>query len=277
MMDPRGRRRLNRKCRWTPSRQPSAAWRAIDQANRIFGPDGWSREVVELRNPANREREGVFSAAYVAKVRVTLRIETGEVAREGYGCGEGRGATPFDAHDHGLKAAELDATLRTLASFGAGLGLHAFTDNGDGSPGRKTEPVGPEPAPAADSLNAGAPTPDVVRGTQTAAEEPRDATPGQVDVMLPKLPVARSPEHLRHVRAQPCLICDRRPSDAHHLRFMQPRAMSRKVSDEFTVPLCRRHHQLLHRDPDERAWWSAYGVDPVAIAEALWRESRQSE
>ena len=51
---------------------------------------------------------------------------------------------------------------------------------------------------------------------------------------------------------QPCLICGRKPSDPHHLRFAQPRALGRKASDEFTVPLCRIHHRLAHRRRQRR-------------------------
>ena len=50
--------------------------------------------------------------------------------------------------------------------------------------------------------------------------------------------------------------------------------MGRKVSDEYTVPLCRRHHDLLHRDPNEADWWASLGIDPLAIADELWRESQ---
>src|SRR5262249_31710714 len=57
----------------------------------------------------------------------------------------------------------------------------------------------------------------------------------------------RDRDHIRHVMKQPCLICGRRPSDPHHLRFAQARALGRKVSDEFTVPLCRTHHREIHR------------------------------
>jgi hypothetical protein len=69
---------------------------------------------------------------------------------------------------------------------------------------------------------------------------------------------------------QACLICDRRPSDPHHLRFAQSQALGRKVSDEFTVPLCRVHHREIHRCGDEAAWWNKTGVDPTAAARALW-------
>ena len=57
----------------------------------------------------------------------------------------------------------------------------------------------------------------------------------------------RDKAHLRYVAQQPCLLCGRKPSDPHHLRFMQPRALGRKASDEFSVPLCRIHHRLVHR------------------------------
>jgi ERF superfamily len=44
----------------------------------------------------------------------------------------------------------------------------------------------------------------------------------------------RDRDHVRFVAKQPCLICARRPADPHHLRFVQHRALGRKVSDEFT-------------------------------------------
>ena len=84
----------------------------------------------------------------------------------------------------------------------------------------------------------------------------------------------RDRDHVRFVAQQPCLICGRKPSDAHHLRFAQSRALGRKVSDEFTVPLCRGHHRELHRHGDEAAWWEKSGIDPLSQAFALWRITR---
>jgi ERF superfamily protein len=84
----------------------------------------------------------------------------------------------------------------------------------------------------------------------------------------------RNREHLRYVAQQACLLCGRKPSDAHHLGFTQPRALGRKVSDEFAVPLCRIHHRLLHRSRDERAWWRQAGIDPIKVARKLWKETR---
>ena len=84
----------------------------------------------------------------------------------------------------------------------------------------------------------------------------------------------RNREHLRYVAQQACLLCGRKPSDPHHLGFTQPRALGRKVSDEFAVPLCRGHHRAVHRSRNERAWWQLAGIDPIKVARRLWRETR---
>ena len=84
----------------------------------------------------------------------------------------------------------------------------------------------------------------------------------------------RNREHLHYVAQQACLVCGRKPSDPHHLGFTQPRALGRKVSDEFAVPLCRGHHRAVHRSRDERAWWRQAGIDPIKVARRLWRETR---
>jgi hypothetical protein len=84
----------------------------------------------------------------------------------------------------------------------------------------------------------------------------------------------RNREHLRHVAQQACLVCGRKPSDPHHLGFTQPRALGRKVSDEFAVPLCRGHHRAVHRSRDERAWWRRTGIEPIKVAHRLWEATR---
>jgi hypothetical protein len=83
----------------------------------------------------------------------------------------------------------------------------------------------------------------------------------------------RDRDHVRFVAQQSCLVCGRQPCDAHHLRFAQNRALGRKVSDEFTVPLCRGHHRELHRHGDEAVWWDKFGLDPAGAARALWLET----
>ena len=86
----------------------------------------------------------------------------------------------------------------------------------------------------------------------------------------------RDKEHCRYLTTQPCIVCGRMPSEAHHIRFAQPRALGRKVSDEYTVPVCRLHHRELHRYGDEASWWVAVNVDPLPVALELWRRSKSS-
>jgi ERF superfamily len=83
----------------------------------------------------------------------------------------------------------------------------------------------------------------------------------------------RDRDHIRHVIKQPCLVCGRRPSDPHHLRFAQSRALGRKAGDQFTVPLCRVHHREVHRYGNEESWWRKSGIDPLAAARALWLQT----
>jgi hypothetical protein len=84
----------------------------------------------------------------------------------------------------------------------------------------------------------------------------------------------RDKTHLRFVALQPCLLCGRSPSDPHHLRFAQPRALGRKTSDEFVVPLCRAHHRQNHQTGDEIGWWKSNRIDPMTAAGRLWAISR---
>lgn len=83
--------------------------------------------------------------------------------------------------------------------------------------------------------------------------------------------------HLKFVSTQPCVICGRTPSDAHHVKFAEQPAMGRKVSDRFTVPLCRLHHRELHRRGNERSWWQRSGIAPLDVAAALWETTHPLE
>jgi hypothetical protein len=103
------------------------------------------------------------------------------------------------------------------------------------------------------------------------AEQTSAATQtNKIVLVFPEPRRVRDRDHIRHVIKQPCLVCGRRPSDPHHLRFAQSRALGCKVSDEFTVPLCRGHHRELHRYGDEAGWWQKLGLDPTGAARALW-------
>jgi hypothetical protein len=115
-------------------------------------------------------------------------------------------------------------------------------------------------------------------GPRAGATQPETNPPSRNRIDKSVLALAeprriRDREHVRHVAHQSCLVCGRRPCDAHHLRFTQSRALGRKVSDEFTVPLCRGHHRELHSHGDETVWWRKVAIEPIAAAGALWLET----
>jgi len=113
-------------------------------------------------------------------------------------------------------------------------------------------------------------------GTTAFTDQSLDGQTLQINKSVLEFPEprrVRDRDHIRHVIKQPCLICGRRPSDPHHLRFVQSRALGRKVSDEFTVPLCRTHHREVHRCGEEGSWWQKTAIDPLAAARTLWLET----
>jgi hypothetical protein len=124
------------------------------------------------------------------------------------------------------------------------------------------------PAPPHDSQPAGRPAGAVVRVSHSA-----HAVPSQRQVVSRTRRI-RDMRHLEFVTTQPCRVCGRHPCEAHHLRFAQPRALGRRVSDEFTVPLCRIHHDEIHRRGDEVAWWASINLDPLPTAHRLWQHTR---
>ena len=140
----------------------------------------------------------------------------------------------------------------------------------------KLEAIGPDGADSskAEKRNVASPRPYAPNAT---AEKPkrhrRSRAIDKSALAVPESRRVRDRDHVRSVAQRPCLICGRRPADAHHLRFAQSRALGRKVSDELTVPLCRGHHREVHRYGDEAAWWRNAGVDPTPAARSLWLES----
>jgi hypothetical protein len=106
-------------------------------------------------------------------------------------------------------------------------------------------------------------------------KKPRRSVVDKTVLSLPTPRRIRDRDHVKSVAKQPCLVCGRRPADPHHLRFAQSAALGRKVSDEFTIPLCRGHHREVHRCADEAAWWSKTGIDPTAAARVLWLKAHK--
>ena len=290
-------------------------WYAISEANRIFGFDGWSRETIESKCILARENRGTFLAVYIAKVRITVRTDGTAIIREGHGTGEGRGTSPGEVHDIALKVAETDATKRALATFGKPFGLELYRGGKTASSPKPlpsqtavTGPAVPLHADARLGFHPDDTTPiprpsryygrrqdlvtrDRAQGRRNLVVPPSAGTsivlvaspglvPGQIDKSL--LAIAepkrlRDKAHLRFVASQSCLVCGRQPSDPHHLRFAQPRALGLKVSDEFTVPLCRGHHRQLHQAGNEVAWWDNLKINALEIAKELWQQSHATD
>ena len=277
-------------------------WHVVAEVNRIFGFEGWDRETVASDCVWTKQQGSRYCAAYVARVRITVRAGETRIVREGCGVGESSALSPGQAHEFAAKAAETDATKRALMTFGNAFGLSLYGGTGAtpvsnrasgaracrripsklsrkhrsrrhqhrseerpglSSKGPSTTSVTPDHVPAADSFPGDRDEPGFrpVDKSVLALAEPRRI---------------RDPEHLRLVASQSCLVCGRSPAEAHHLRFAQPRAMSRKVSDEFTVPLCALHHRDLHARGDEEAWWEERKIEPLGVANELWSESRRT-
>ena len=282
-------------------------WFAISEANRIFGFDAWSRETVETRCVLARENRGSFLAVYIAKVRITVQADGVTIVREGHGSGEGRGPSPGEVHDIALKAAETDGTKRALATFGKPFGLELYRKDKNialqslptlkpstaspptqprfGSHPDDTTPI-PRPSHYYGRRHQGSMT-ELLHQDQARTREDNAAAPplapaaptlrpdkidkSQLTIAEPKR--LRDKAHLKFVASQPCLVCGRQPSDPHHLRFAQPRAIGLKVSDEFTVPLCRGHHRQLHQTGNEVAWWEDLQINAFEIARGLWEQT----
>jgi hypothetical protein len=130
---------------------------------------------------------------------------------------------------------------------------------------------------AAESVAGSPPQAQGGEGSAPTLSPSAPAASDEITLAIAKPRRYRNKEHLRFVARQACLICGRQPSDPHHLRYAQPRALGRKASDEFTVPLCRTHHREVHRVGNEQAWWQAVGIDPFSVAQTLWNKTRVNE
>jgi hypothetical protein len=177
------------------------------------------------------------------------------------------------------------AAKNTLTTEDAGAVETAFRDRMqvlEPGPELSTQAVGSKPADIASPVGSTGPNNPTSDETGAQKRPSDEHEHGLKRVEKSVLTIAeprryRNKEHLRFVAQQACLVCGRAPSDPHHLRFTQPRALGRKVSDEFVTPLCRIHHRAVHRAGDERAWWKQAGIDPVKIARKLWKNTRLND
>jgi len=304
-------------------------WYVIAEANRIFGFDAWDRETSANTCVWTKHVGARYCAAYVARVRITVRAGDATVTREGCGSGESNESTPGQAHDRASKIAETDATKRALSTFGNCFGLTLYAGKTNiqdahdvlsiaqpANNNRKNEVSGgssvailpnepqyglshsasdrtgePNSVEASEQEPTRAPSDPSVSAIEDAAallglRETKLSSDGmglvrkaqacRIDksrLALAEPSRIRDPAHLKYVAEQPCMICGRLPCEAHHIRYSQPRAMGRKSSDSYTVPLCATHHRELHSRGNERAWWAGRGRDPMPVADELWKNS----
>ncbi len=268
-------------------------WHVLAEANRIFGFDGWDRESVTSTCVWTKQIGTRFAAAYVTRVRITVRAGEERIVREGCGAGESNAASPGQAHEFAAKAAETDATKRALSTFGNSFGLSLYAGASDQS-GRRVASglaavvpsVGAKQSAPPSQVNGKSGDPDeevspspvalVLPETGMAPEiEVADRRPIDKSLLaIPEMKRLRDKDHLQFVASHPCLVCGRLPAEAHHLKFPQPSALGRKVSDAFTVPLCALHHRDLHTTGYEVAWWEKKKIDPLPVANDLWNISR---
>jgi len=318
-------------------------WHVIDEANRVFGFDGWDRETVSAECVWQDVRQTPKACSYAVRVRIRVRAGKTIVSREGTGIGHGTGSTLGEAHESALKEAETDATKRALITFGNLFGLALYDKERAGVQRTKANGHDTSVAPVVWTLMTGNAPPRVCdtpqqfcsaaketlrqvksidelealwtgnapviaqlrairpelrtkrgihyadlledlyrqqHGTleqqarQQTSEAPAADTPELATIIPRRL---RDPAHLKYLASLPCLVCGRAPSHAHHLRFVQPRSLGSKASDEWTVPLCPIHHRSLHDTGREEEWWQAKGVDAKAEAGRLWFKTHGRE
>jgi DNA recombination protein Rad52 len=99
----------------------------IDEANRIFGYDGWSYTVTRLNKVyelAGVDKWGKeqWNIGFEAIVKVTLIGANGTVTREDVGVGENSQSSYMKAYDTASKASVSDALKRALRTFGNQFG-----------------------------------------------------------------------------------------------------------------------------------------------------------
>ncbi|MBB4380713.1 ERF family protein [Bradyrhizobium sp. SBR1B] len=199
-------------------------------------------------------RSPALSSTFSAELRDRLLIQLGEIANE-------EGLLVWAKTSLPLKSTLVEADARLVeAAYQKRLETSADPEL---SPAQQEDVLSGEQMPIKQHV-----------GGDASEARASEAETQQTGLAFPKEPPGkRSKAHLLFIREQPCLVCKRIPSDAHHIKFAQPRALGRKVSDEFTVPLCRLHHQTLHRHGNERAWWADMQITPLPIAGELWAAS----
>jgi ERF superfamily protein len=190
------------------------------------------------------------------------------------GSKNGGAPSPQPALSAALSGSLTDELLREIENLNAPDGAAAWAHRRLAAKNRLSAPDAERVENAFSAKLASIPCQNAEAGDVAASGEASRTSPIDKAVLgFPEQRRVRDREHVRYVMRQPCLLCGRRPSDPHHLRFAQGRALGRKVSDEFTVPLCRTHHREIHRYGNEEEWWHKTKIDPLAAARTLWLQT----
>jgi len=250
---------------WTPPKQTLPPEASAALRDRLLGElgsltsadeaTGWAQRALEAKNALRDVDAAVLEAAFASRMMELDEVPLPSPPESGQG--------PVEAAEP-LGRAELMAALRASVQLSsaqeAASSCRVPAGAGRGRRKRASHVPSQPAAPA-----------------QSEVQPVSNTSVWHIDksaLLLSEPRRYRNRAHLEFVASQPCLFCGRQPSDAHHLRFMQARALGRRVSDEFAVPLCRTHHRALHRGGDEASWWKAAGIDAVAIAQRLWEQTR---
>lgn len=144
-------------------------WKVIEEANRIFGFDGWTRETVDLKCVAERERtigqqqKPGWGVSYIAKARIVVFATDTLVTREGVGTGHGIDVDLGQAHESAIKEAETDAMKRALMTFGYQFGLALYDKTQEHVADEDKPAPRAKPAPTNAELDSAAIASDLIR------------------------------------------------------------------------------------------------------------------
>ena len=258
--------------------------RLVAELNTLASPDhaaDWVHENLPRKNTLTLRDAQLLEERFRAKL-LGLEKDEREARAEKDGTETGvkveelgqRRAQPIalgeNANDHDARASGSAKAVSDERPAGEPV------SNGGAAKDRDPETaIAADPPPPVDESPPAGWFADMETAAAAAPTEPPSSIPSpRRHRLAPKAIRLRDKVHCKFVSRQPCIVCGRTPAEAHHLRFAQPRALGRKVSDEYTVPVCRLHHRELHRYGDEASWWAGVNVDPVPIALELWRRSR---
>ena len=101
-------------------------WHVINEANRIFGFDGWSY-TIDMRQDALVEgKDGKGNPQWQAAYTCVCTLRVGDVTRQDVGFGSGFAKAIGDAIEGATKEAVTDALKRALRTFGNPFGLALY-------------------------------------------------------------------------------------------------------------------------------------------------------